>query len=72
MTMEFLPGVLLVKLEDMKDRTLYHQVKASGVAITVQKEGGTYRWRTLRYNDGDGDGWGEGSREQFKAWLARK
>lgn len=66
----FLPGAPLGQLDDMRDGVLYHHVTASGVAITIQREEGTrFKWRTLRY--GEEDGYGEGSREQFKAWLAK-
>lgn len=70
MAADFLPGVPLGKLDDMRDGTLYHHVTASGVAITVQRETSGYKWRTLSYRDEDG--WGEGGRDQFKAWLSKK
>jgi len=53
----------------MKDRMLCHDVVASGVATTAQKEGGTYKWRTVISHDEDG--WGEGGRERLKTWLSK-
>lgn len=67
---EFLPGSPLGNLDDMREGTLYHQLTPSGVAITVQREGSLFKWRTLRY--ADEDGYGEGSREQRGAWLRKR
>lgn len=53
----------------MREGTLSHQGTASGVAITVQREGSLFKWWTLRY--ADKDGYGEGSREQRGAWLRK-
>lgn len=64
---EFLPGAPLGKLDDVRDGTLYHHVTPSGVAVTVQREGSTWKWRTIRYSHPGGHG--EGGREQFRAWL---
>lgn len=66
---EFLPGVPLGKLDDMRDGVLYHHVTPSGVAITVQREGTLLKWRTLRY--GNEDGHGEGGSKQFQDWLKK-
>ena len=40
---EFLPGVPLGKLDDMRDGVLYHHVTPSGEAITVQREGTSFK-----------------------------
>lgn len=67
---DFLLGRPLGRLDDLQEGQLYHHVTPSGVAITVQREGPTWKWRTIRY--GDEDGVGKGSREGFKTWLAKR
>lgn len=67
---EFLPGRPLQSLDDLQEGLLYHHTTPAGNVVTVQREGTLFKWRTIRY--GDEDGHGEGSREQFKAWLAKR
>lgn len=68
---KFLPGRPLPSdLDRVTEGDLFHHVTPSGVAISVRREGSTWAWRTLRY--GDDDGHGEGGREQFKTWLAKR
>lgn len=67
---DFRPGRPLGSLDELQEGLLYHHVTPSGVTITLQKDGPVLKWRTLRYDIADGHG--EGSREQFKAWLAKR